>query len=390
MNNAILAAFMRRSGLQSILIFISVLLISNNAYPQMKLLKKFLSNEADTTRSSSFLPLPGIGYSQETGIVIGIVSLYSFYADKQDTLTRSSRITGVATITTKKQSNFQLKSDIWSAQNKYHYTSEFRYKNFPFNFYGTGNKTLEMNEDQITQKFFRLNGGIEKRFGSSNYTGLTAAYESYKFYDKVAGGIYSTDPSITDKDNGKVLFLGLSQIIDSRNSATYTTSGTYLKMNYSYAPALFGENNFEGSLFKIDLRNFKRLNSKTTLGLNGIYQSLRGANSPFYLMPQMGSDEMMRGYYTGRYRDENLFALQAEIRLRFNPRFGVVGFAGTGTVFGSGDFSISALKPDIGGGLRYFFDIERGLSIRMDYGIGEKRTGEKRQSGFYLSLGESF
>lgn len=28
---------------------------------------------------------------------------------------------------------------------------------------------------------------------------------------------------------------------------------------------------------------------------------------------------MMRGYYLGRYRDENLLALQSEIRLRFHP-----------------------------------------------------------------------
>lgn len=376
--------------LRSLILFITMLMISSTGYTQIKLIKKLLSNEGDTTRSSSFLPLPIVRYSQETGAEIGIVSLYSFYTDRQDTLTRSSRITGVATFTTKKQSNFQLKTDIWSPQNKFHYTSEFRYKNFPFNFYGIGNKTIEANEDPITQKLFRLNAGIEKKFGKTKYTGLNAGYESYKFRDKEVGGIFSTNTSIYDKDGGKVLFLGLSQIIDSRNSNTYTTKGIYLKLNYSYAPGIFGGDNFEGSFTKIDFRTFKSLNSKTVLGINGNYQTLRGANSPFYLLPQLGNDEMMRGYYTGRYRDENLLALQAEFRLRFNPRFGFVGFAGTGTVYGTGDLNFAELKPNFGGGFRYFFDIERGLSVRMDYGVGEKRPGEKRQSGFYLSLGESF
>lgn len=390
MNNAILAAFMNRSLLRDIITFITMLLISNNGFAQPKLIKKLFSNEKDTTRSSSFLPLPVVGYSQETGAEIGIVSLYSFYTERRDTITRSSRITGVATFTTKKQSNFQLKTDIWLPQNKYHYTSEFRYKNFPFNFYGTGNKTLEADEDHIIQKLFRLSAGIEKKFGRTKYTGLNAGYESYKFSAKDAAGIFTTNQSIYDKDGGKVLFIGLSQIIDSRNSNTYTTKGTYLKLNYSYAPGIFGGNNFEGSLTKLDFRTFKRLNSKAVLGINGNYQTLRGAHSPFYLLPQFGNDEMMRGYYTGRYRDENLLALQAEIRLRFNPRFGLVGFAGTGTVYGTGDFNFGNLKPSFGGGFRYFFDIERGLSVRMDYGIGEKRPREKRQSGFYLSLGESF
>lgn len=385
-----LSAFMKSSILKSTLLSIIMLTVSSSGFAQPKLIKKLFSSKSDSTRSGSFLPLPVIGYSQETGAEIGGLSLYSFYTDRLDTLTRTSRITGVATFTTKKQSNFQLKSDIWSPQNKYHYTSEFRFKNFPFNFYGIGNSTLESNEDPITQKFVRLNAGIEKQFGKITYTGLNLSYESYRFSDKVSGGIFSSDPAILDKDGGKVFFLGLSQIIDSRNSNTYTTKGSYLRLNYSYAPGIFGGDNFEGSLFKMDLRNFQSLSSRTTIGLNANFQSIRGANTPFYLLPQLGNDELMRGYYSGRYRDENLLALQAEIRMRLHPRFGIVGFAGTGTVFSGGDFLINSLKPNIGGGFRYFFDIERGLSVRMDYGIGEKNQGEKRQKGFYLSLGESF
>jgi hypothetical protein len=381
---------MNKALLRKLQVITLLILLSSNGFSQMKLIKKLFSSDADTGRSSSFLPLPVLGYSQETGVEIGGLSLYSFYTDRKDTLTRTSRITGLATFTAKKQTNFQLKSDIWSPQNKYHYTGEIRLKNFPFNFYGIGNSTLELNEDPITQKLFKLNGGIEKRFGKTRYTGLNIAFESYQFSDKATGGIFSTDPSIFDKDGGKVLYIGFTQIIDSRNSNTYTTKGTFARMNYSYAPDIFGGDNFSGSLFKIDLRNFQAVSKKAIFALNAHYQSLNGENTPFYLLPQLGSDEMMRGYYTGRYRDENLLALQSEIRLRFHPRFGIVGFAGTGTVFTRREFSLKDFKPNLGGGFRYFFDIERGLSVRMDYGIGEKNPGEKRQSGFYLSLGESF
>ncbi|MEO8796197.1 MAG: BamA/TamA family outer membrane protein, partial [Daejeonella sp.] len=192
------------------------------------------------------------------------------------------------------------------------------------------------------------------------------------------------------QSSGKIFFAGVSQSIDSRNTNTYTTKGTYIKVNYSYAPDFFGGDNFNGSLLKADFRTFKSLASKLVLGVNGNYQSLNGNRSPFYLLPQLGNDNIMRGYYTGRYRDNNLLALQAEIRYRFNPRFGLVGFAGGGTVYKSRNFSFADLKPSLGGGFRYFFDVERGLSVRMDYAIGEKRAGESRQSGFYLALGESF
>ncbi|MFA5245720.1 MAG: polymerase, partial [Pedobacter sp.] len=153
---------MNEKLLKNLFVSSLLILISTNGFCQMKLIKKLLSNEADTTRSSSFLPLPAIGYAQETGAELGVASLYSFYTDRKDTLTRTSRLTGIATLTTKKQSNLQLKSDIWTPQNKYHITGEIRYKNFPFNFYGIGNSTLEANEDPIGQKLFKLNAGIEK------------------------------------------------------------------------------------------------------------------------------------------------------------------------------------------------------------------------------------
>ncbi|WP_411273073.1 BamA/TamA family outer membrane protein [Daejeonella sp.] len=376
--------------LKSHVLVIMMLIVSSSAYGQPKFIKKLFSNQADTTRSSSFLPLPVLSYAQETGVEFGAVSLYSFYTDRKDTQTRASRLTGVATFTTKSQSNFQLKSDIWSPGNMFHYTSELRYRNFPFNFYGIGNNTLESSEDRITQKLFRVSAGAEKKLGKITFTGLNIGYDNYRFIDKEAGGTYSTNPFLIDRDGGQILFFGLSQIIDNRNSNTYTTKGTYLKLNYSYAPSFFGGDNFDGGIFKGDLRSFRSLSKKLVLGVNSIYQTIGNGNTPFYLLPQLGNDEMMRGYYSGRYRDENLLALQAELRLRLNPRFGFVGFAGTGTVYGHGDFTIADLKPSIGGGFRYFFDIEKGLSVRMDYALGEKRQGEERQKGFYLSLGESF
>ena len=381
---------MNKELLKKIFALSLLILISSNGFGQMKLIKKLLSNEADTTRGSSFLPLPALGYAQETGIEIGAASLYSFYTDRKDTLMRTSRITGMVTFTTKKQSNFALKSDIWTPGNKFHVTSEIRYRNFPFNFYGIGNSTLELNEDPITQKLFKLNAGLEKKLGKNIYTGMSMAYESYRFEDKVTGGIYSNDPGIRDKDGGQVFFIGITQIFDNRNTNTYTTKGSFLKFNYSYAPDFFGGDHFSGSLLKLDLRNFHALSKKTTLGLNAHFQTISDKNTPFYLLPQLGSDEMMRAYYAGRFRDQNLLALQGELRLRLNPRFGLVGFAAAGNVYSGGNFKLIQLKPSVGGGFRYFYDIERGLSVRMDYAIGEQNPGEKRQKGLYLSLGESF
>ncbi|MEO6850872.1 MAG: polymerase, partial [Mucilaginibacter sp.] len=146
---------------------------------------------------------------------------------------------------------------------------------------------------------------------------------------------------------------------------------------------------YEGGFFNIEYSQFFPLNKKLVLGLDIQEQSLTGGRSPFYLLPALGSDEMMRGYYNGRYRDRNFIAGQTELRYRISNRIGIVGFIGAGEV-AHASFSFNTLKPNYGGGLRYFFDTEKGLSIRADYGFGQKPTGETRQSGLYVALGQAF
>ncbi len=374
---------------RQIFILLSVWILSAGAsFGQKKILQKLFSNEKDTTRSSSFLPLPALGYSQETGLEFGVLTLYSFYTDREDTLTRNSSVTGVATYTTKNQVNLLLRTDYWTPQNRFHLVNDIRYRDFPFNYYGIGNQTRQADLLKVTQKLFRFAAEAEKKFGRSSFTGITANFENYRFtYGDELVDRSIPSPTVSE---GKVLYLGLSQILDSRNSNTYTTGGTYLKLNYAYAPDIFGAQNFNGSLTKLDLRTFKSLNALTVLGFNANYQTLQGSITPFYLMPQLGNDQIMRGYYAGRFRDVNLLAAQAELRYRFKPRFGVAGFLGGGTVYSNNNLRLNSLKPSYGGGFRYFFDVERGLSIRVDYGVGEKRTGEERQTGVYISLGEAF
>ncbi|MEJ6980812.1 BamA/TamA family outer membrane protein [Pedobacter sp. P351] len=361
---------------------------NNSAFSQRKILGRFFGNENDSTSKGRFIILPALGYAQETGFEYGLVSLASFYTNK-DTVTRNSSIAGLIAFTTKKQSIITLKPDIWSKQNRYHYIGDLRYRDFPFNFYGIGDDTHKADEERITQTLKKVSVEVEKLMKRGSYTGVNTSYENYKFIDKEPGGVYETDQFIHDKDGGAVLFLGVSQIIDSRNSNVYPSRGTYLKLNYSFAPDIFGGENFTGSTAKLDFRTFKSYNPKTVLGFNLAYQTIQGSTTPFYLLPQLGNDQVMRGYYTGRYRDRNLLATQIELKYRIIPRFGVVGFAGAGSVYNT-RINLGNFKPSYGAGIRYFFDTIRGLSLRIDYAFGEKRSGEERQKGFYIAFGEAF
>ena len=367
-----------------------LLLCSFHGFSQMKLIKRMLSEDVDSTRKASFMPLPLLRYSQEIGLEFGVGGLYSTYLDKKDSTNRSSNFSTVLSFSTQKQYNVSLKGDVWTKHNAYHLIGEMRFRSMPFDFFGVGNQTLEANKDRLVQNQVKAVFDVEKNILPFAYTGVSFGFENYNFKDKDPGGIYENSPAVLGKPGGSVVYLGVSQTYDTRNSNNYPTKGFFGRVSYQYAPNVFGGNDFSGSQIRVVVRNFWPLAKKLVLGVNGIYYTVQSSSTPFYLLPQLGNDEIMRGYYSGRYRDENLLAAQTELRYRYSNRFGLVAFGGGGRVFSNGDFSLKQFKPSYGAGIRYFYDPAKGLSVRADYGIGEKRPGEARQTGFYLSLAEAF
>ncbi|MGV3761109.1 BamA/TamA family outer membrane protein [Parapedobacter sp.] len=352
------------------------------------LIKRFISPEKDTSRSAGFVALPALGYAQETGLEFGLAGVYNFYMNKTDTAIRTSNVTFIGTFTTRRQTNLKLESDIWTTGNRHHYISELRFRNFPFNFYGLGNETAAQDEDVVLMQLIRVRLEGERELAPDYYGGLNVAYERYHFSDRESGGIFDTLQPY-GYDGGYHFILGVSQLYDTRNRNTYTTRGHYARVKYAYSPGFGGGSNFRGSLVDVDLRTFVPLTRALTLGLNAHYKTTFGHRVPFYVYPELGGDMMMRGYYSGRYRDRSLLAAQGELRYRFHPRLGVAGFAGTGSTYHRG-LSNTRFVPSFGGGIRYFFDLEHQSSVRLEYGFGEKRPGEKRQGGFYLALSEAF
>lgn len=362
----------------------------SKTFGQTGFFKKLFSGEQDTTRSNSFIPLPILSYSKETGLVFGATGLYSFYIDRADINNRNSTLSVDADYSTEKQATIFIKTDIWGIDNKYHFAGDVRYKLFPFYFYGIGNQTREEDKDLVVEHMQDVILSIERRFGRIYYTGFDFVLNNYDFKAKTPGGPFDNYPNLDDRYGGRSLFIGVSQSIDTRNSNVYATKGILAKAGLMYSPNVLKGDTFEGTLLKCDLRCFKSLNPKLVLGLNANFQSIQGPSIPFYLLPQLGNELIMRGYYTGRYREQNLFAAQTEMRYRFNRRLGVVGFVGLGNVYQNGEFQLSGLKPTYGAGARYFFEAERGLSLSLDYGFGEKRAGEKRQQNLYIGIGQSF
>lgn len=360
---------------------------------QVKLIKNISKKifSDDTTRHNSFLPLPVLGYSQEAGLQLGVAGVYSFYTDIKNPTNKASTFFTNLIYSTKGQNRISAKTDIWTKNNAYHITGDIRLARTLFDFYGTGNNTKLADADRLLLKQTRLGVEAEKEFFTHLYLGLGAEFDKQKFEDVADGGIF-TGKTESDKTGGKALFLKINQLYDTRNNSIYPEKGVFIRSRFSIVPDFFGGNNFTGKHFDVDLRAFKKLANSLILGLNVNYETLNYTKNveAFYFQPQLGGDQMMRGYYIGRFRGPHLIASQAELRYRIVPRLGMVGFLGTGMVYQDNAFALRNLKPNYGLGARFFFDLEKALSLRLDYGFGEKPLGEKRISGFYISLGEAF
>ncbi|NIG56222.1 polymerase [Chitinophaga sp. Cy-1792] len=362
-----------------------------------------LFGQSDTVlHKRSFFPLPVLTYSQEKGLEIGAAMLYSFYTDRKNpsAATRNSTINLIPGVTTKNQYKVDLKADIWTRDNIWHFRGSMRYQNFPLYFYGIGDTTHAADKSLLNNVRFRFQGEAERKVGSHFYVGATMSFQNDTYSSDDGKGIYNTMP-LVGKTGGHVTFVGLTGIYDTRDNQNYTRKGTWLRLNTAFAPSFLSSE----QLWKIEAqgKQFVSLSRKSTLGFNAFFNSLQGSQLPFYLLPEMGNDNLMRGYYSGRYRNQNYLAFQTEYRylidpkvrikvwfVDLHPKFALAAFAGTGTVFANRDFHFDGFKPNYGGGIRYFYDENSRLTVRIDYGVGEKRPGEARQKGLYLSLAEAF
>ena len=126
------------------------------------------------------------------------------------------------------------------------------------------------------------------------------------------------------------------------------------------------------------------MGNESVLAFNGAL-ILSSGNVPFHQMPVIGGTKRLRGYLEGKYSDNNLAVLQSEYRFPIYKRLGAVVFGGVGEVAATPlGWSISTIRYNYGGGLRYMVDKAQRINLRADYGFG------CHSQGFYLTMGEAF
>ena len=214
---------------------------------------------------------------------------------------------------------------------------------------------------------------ILKNIGNKVFTGPGFHYINYGNID--TNGELNPFPELVD---GNAWGLKWVIVQDTRNNLLNASTGHFYDFELGYN---FSDANYTHVV--VDLRKYYTWKEKFIFA-GRFFNSLNFGNSPpFFDQSFLGGDRYVRGYYYGRFRDQNLSTIQLEARSILVWRLGLALFGGASSVYHQLDEM--DLKPNFGLGLRFVMDRSENVNLRFDYAVGSDGA-----DGFYISFGESF
>ena len=368
----------------------SLILPSNNLNAQSFIKKYWNSLVNDTTELSQpqLLIYPTLAYAPETTWEIGFTTLYVYYANR-DTTNRLSEITGFTFFTLENQYGLWFDHAIYSDQDRWFFLGRVRMQSFPLFYHGIGIKTPKEYIARVDTNQIIIKERVLKKLKKDLFLGLELEYQSLSAVDFVVADPINQDFALPLGNEGSNnLGIGLGLVQDNRHNVLNVRKGFFSEVAFLHSNPAWGSS-FNFTSILSDTRIYRPIGKNNVLAAQLLGQFNFG-DVPFNQLAQMGGDSMMRGYYFGRFRDNNQLAAQIECRFlpipfKFTNRIGAAVFAGTGTVFNNvSNLSVSNLAISTGAGLRFLLFPKKDIWTRMDYALTREGTG------FYLSIGESF
>jgi hypothetical protein len=371
-------------------IIASLILPTSNLNAQ-SFVKKYwntLLNDSTELSQPQLLIYPTIAYAPETTWEIGLSSLYVYYA-KRDTTNRLSEINGFTFFTLENQYGLWFDHAIYSDQDRWFFLGRVRLQSFPLFYNGIGINTPKEYTARVDANQIIIKERVLKKVKKNLFLGLEIDYQSLSAVDFVVAEPHNQDFTLPLGNKGSNnLGIGLGLVLDNRHSVLNVRKGFFSEVALLHSNPAWGSS-FNFTSILSDTRIYRPVGKNNVLAAQLLGQFNFG-DVPFNQLAQMGGDSMMRGYYFGRYRDNNQLAAQVEFRFlpipfKFTDRIGAAVFAGTGTVFNKvNNLDVSNLTVTAGAGLRFLLFPKKDIWTRLDYAFTREGTD------FYLIIGESF
>jgi hypothetical protein len=370
--------------------------------------------------AGSLLLLPIIGSNPATGFMLGVGGQYAF---KVPGSTLYSLFMGSVQFTTKSQALFLLKNNIYTKDNRFFLTGDWRFQIYSQDTYGLGTNApeggivdyqynllgLQTSDDSLAQPmkfdFARIHQIVTCQVSNRFYVGVGYNYDSYfKIVDEklrlnpgdtllTSHYTYNTHYGFsTEKYFSSALAVNL--ILDTRDNMINAYKGIYANLSWYTGLKILG-NQSNSNLIQFEWRSFHGISVRNPKHLIAFW--LMGSFSPagdfpYMILPATAYDQRgrsARGYTQGRFRGNNLVYGEAEYRFPLSQPGGILGgvlFVNATTADNPAqDLKLfGSIKPGYGLGLRILADKKSRTNLSIDYGFGI------RSSGFYLAASETF
>jgi len=360
-----------------------------------------LNPDSLTNRPLRFVPLPVLQSGPEIGVKGGLTLDYFYNAgtgqpdkprfrnrywqrlDSADRHTRDSYAYVHALYSTRRQLAIEGVWNTYGAAERYVLRGRGGYIDHAEDYWGVGNQTLpEPDYAVLTYQRWFIQHRIWRRLGGRVFAGISQHYsDTRNLRTTDQAGVPETIPGSL---GSVVSGLGPTLLADYRDNPFSPTRGWYAEWATQVYTQKLGSQ-FNYIEHHLDLRRYVPFNARHMLGFQAIGQFTSGT-VPLRELPRLGGPTMMRGFVQGRYRDRQLWSVQAEYRYTLNRFVVAAAFVAAGGVAPTlGEFSAVTTRSAGGLGLRLLLNRKKNIYLRADVALNSNQT-----MNFYIRMLDAF
>jgi outer membrane protein assembly factor BamA len=341
-------------------------------------------NGQDSTASEkkerSIAAIPMINYNRTQGIIVGAMVSGFYKINKKDTVSPASNTGLFGMYTEQKSYALMIFSRLYFAKDRWRVTGAAGVMDINFQVYLEDPALSAGNFYDYATKLNLVMLQVQRNVFNRLYIGPSAALMKSKTMFDFPAASGEDSVSISNLNN-----IGYIISNDTRDHVQYPTRGMFVNFKNQFYRSWAGSDyNFERYL--ITYNQFFKLSHKDDSQILAARVSLNIAagDVPFEGQSVVGGDDI-RGYSEGRYRNDQIYTVQAEYRWNFYRRWGMVGFAGVASAVEKlADIPDNDILLGVGAGLRFKMLPSQKINIGVDYGVG------KDDYSITFRIGESF
>lgn len=350
----------------------------NNLFRKFYTYFRTANEDKTQVKKFDFSIIGGPHYSSTVKLGLGIVAAGLYRVDKNDLSIPPSNVSFFGDVTTTGFYLLGVRGNTLFKSGKYRLDFNTYFFSFPSAFWGIGYDSATYGK---AGAYKRLQNQVKVDFmirvADDFYVGTNASF------NYIEGKNFTNIEQLRGEDPLNInTGVGVFVMYDSRDFITNAYRGIYFKAEQRFFPSFMGNRE---TFYRTEIQwNAYHPLWKGAVMAYDVHGMFNYGNPPWTMLALMGGSSRMRGYYEGRYRDNNLIEAQVELRQKVYGRNGIVIWGGAGNVFPSfSKINGAHTLPNYGIGYRWEF--KKRVNVRLDYGFGLKG-----QKSFMFGINEAF